>query len=684
MRSNPYTYIIIFLFTIVSFNIKGSTIDSLATPSLWLEQQNEIGYDLLRDGRQFNNAVQIFQSAQDFAISQNLQDQFTEITIGLGIALYKNGNIENAYVTLHKVLPKIKNSESKIKAEVNQIVGMALAFKNQFSEGYKHQMDALKYYSDINDSLGMMSVYYDLGGNFHVQNQSKLAQENYEKGIAIARALKDNKLIIEGTTALGGTYASLNDFEKAIEYIDESMELAKVSNDDEELAWASVTGGHILGNLKRYKKAERYLDQAYELSFKIENRLLTAYSLEQMSELCFKQKNFNKSLEKLDESYKIFQDLGQTNRVKEVTRKYAEIYFEQKNFVKYKEYNDQYMQLKDSLYTSEMMESMANLKQDFKIHELERNNQIALLTKEKELTKAKFKSRITITLAGLVSFGLLLFLMYSRNKSEREKNEILRAKNDEILKQNKSLADSNRDLEKFAYIISHDLKEPLRNINGFTKLLLKKVTEINKDENIKEYASFITNGTQQMEDLLNGLLEYSKIGVVKNEKALVDLNQLLTQVTSSLKIQLDEKKCEVEIKPLPSIQCCSIQMTQVFQNLVANAIKFSDELGNKIEIGAEEMEDEYRFFVKDNGIGIDLEYQKDIFQVFKRLHDRGSYTGSGIGLSTCKKIIDDHGGRIWVESKKGEGACFSFTLPKVKPSETNETDQPQTEEVELV
>ncbi len=681
------TIILKFTFLIflgLSFFASAQEIDSIALPKLWLEAQSDLGYKFLRENQEFDKAVKVFKSAKDFAISKNLQDQFTEITVGYGIALYKNGDVQNSYATLFEVLPKIKNSKSRLKAEVNQTLGMTLVFKNKFPEGYKYQIDALKYYSDLNDSLGMMGMYYDLGANFGIQGQSEIALENYEKGIAIARAMKDNKMIILGITEIGGTWASLNNFEKAIGYIDESMELAKLLNDDEELAWAAVNGGHISGNLKEYKKAEQYLQQAYDLSFKIGNKLLTAYALEQMSDICFRQNQLNKALTKLDESYRIFQELGQTNSVKGIAKKYAEIYFKQKNYIKYKEYTDQYIMLKDSLYSKEMMESMASLKQDFEIHKIERENQIALLTKDQELAKAKNKSTITATLAGLVILMLWIYLMYSRNKSAIEKNEILLAKNKEITKRNECLADSNKDLEKFAYIISHDLKEPLRNINGFTKLLIKKLKNQDVDDGINEYASFITNGTRQMEGLLNGLLEYSKIGFNKGEKELVDMNDLVQNVTNSLKIQLNEKNCEVQIQNLPSIPCRSSQMTQVFQNLIANAIKFSDDSGNKIMISAIDMGDEYQFFVKDNGIGIDKEYQKDIFVVFKRLHNRGVYSGSGIGLATCKKIVEDHDGRIWVKSEKGEGACFLFTIPKTVDTQIEQDTEVLTKEAQLV
>ena len=668
MKNPIYQIASFLLLFLLPLFMQAKTVDSLQSPVIWLQEQNRVGQDLLKNSQEFSSTIAFFEKAYKFAQKNDLTNKVPGIAIGYGIALYRSGDFKNSYSILLDILPQLDENRLSQRAEVNQILGMNLYFRDKYSEAYRYQVEALKYYTSVNDSKGMMNVYYDLGTNFGGQQQPELELEYFQKGIAIAKELNDTKMIILGTTAIGGAWGSLKDFDKALSWSDKSIELAKSINDNEELGWASIHRGHILGQIEKYKEAEYYLKQAYDLSFEIENQLLTGYALEQLSDIYIKQNKLPEALKKLDESRELFQIMGQTNSEKSVIKKYAEIYFKLGDYNKYKAYTDQYIAIKDSIYSKELVASISDLKQDYEIHKMEKENQFALLKKDQELKNAKNYFAIAIICGASLVLMLLLALLYIRNKSANEKNELLTAKNAEILRQNEILASSNKDLEKFAYIISHDLKEPLRNINGFTKLLSRKIKKY-QDPDIEEYSEFITKGTAQMSELLSGLLEYSKLSSNKAKTSKVSTQDVVSDVVSNLKIQLLEKNCTIEIGELPDIYFGKTQLTQIFQNLIANAIKFAPDQENKISITAKDKGDCYRFAVRDNGIGIAKEYQKEIFVVFQRLHDRGTYSGSGIGLATCKKIVEDQGGEIWVKSKEGNGSCFYFTVPKdcVKP-----------------
>ncbi|MEY4937759.1 MAG: hypothetical protein RIS64_4118 [Bacteroidota bacterium] len=227
------------------------------------------------------------------------------------------------------------------------------------------------------------------------------------------------------------------------------------------------------------------------------------------------------------------------------------------------------------------------------------------------------------------------------------------------------LLDSNQELENFAYASSHDLKEPLRMIGMYTQLLKRRLRN-QLDERTEEFMFYITDGVSRMQRLLDDLLAYSRLtkhdtGEIKA----VDLNDTIFVVVHNLMMAMKETNTVVLLNQLPALNASSTEMTQLFQNLIANAIKFrrKDE-SPIIQIQYDESANEHRFQLIDNGIGIKKEYQEKVFNLFERLHSRSEYDGSGIGLATCKKIVSKLGGKIWLSSAENVGTTFHFTVPK--------------------
>lgn len=245
---------------------------------------------------------------------------------------------------------------------------------------------------------------------------------------------------------------------------------------------------------------------------------------------------------------------------------------------------------------------------------------------------------------------------------------------EEVNEANKELERKNKELEQFAYVASHDLQEPLRTISSFLDLMQKQYQD-SFDEKATKYMSFIMQASDRMKVLINDLLEYSRIGR-KKESAVVDLNQTVHAVLADLNKAITDAEAEIEVRQLPSMNVYPTEMKQIFQNLIINAIKFRKKDSTpKIEIGAEKKDEVWKFFVKDNGIGIDPKQSERIFVIFQRLHTRNEYEGSGIGLSHCKKIAELHKGKIWVESTPGEGSCFYFTIKEQIKTLTEKQEQ---------
>ncbi|MGE5432913.1 MAG: PAS domain S-box protein [Syntrophomonadaceae bacterium] len=224
------------------------------------------------------------------------------------------------------------------------------------------------------------------------------------------------------------------------------------------------------------------------------------------------------------------------------------------------------------------------------------------------------------------------------------------------------LARSNKELEQFAYVASHDMKEPLRMISSYLQLLSKNY-QGKLDEKADDYISYAVDGAIRMNTLINDLLIYSRVSSQEREFTSVDLNQIVEAVLKDLELLINENNAIVSYSGLPAVMADHLQMRQLFQNLIQNAVKFRKNDQLRIEITSDRKGEEWLIKVKDNGIGIDPLYYKRIFVIFQRLHERNKYPGTGIGLAICKKIVEHHGGRIWVESEPGQGSEFNFTLP---------------------
>lgn len=245
-------------------------------------------------------------------------------------------------------------------------------------------------------------------------------------------------------------------------------------------------------------------------------------------------------------------------------------------------------------------------------------------------------------------------------QSEQKYRELF--EREQLLRQD--LSRSNAELQDFAYIASHDLQEPLRAITGYTKLLKLEYSD-RFDSTAQEYMDFVTDGTKRMKSLIEDLLTYSRVGTREQIFSMVDCNEVVEEAIANLQSLIEEAKATVTYQDLPRLSADRTQMLQLFQNLLGNAIKFRRQnILPKITIRAEYVaEKQWLFKVIDNGIGIKADYFERIFKIFKRLHTHREFIGTGVGLALCRKIVELHGGKIWVESELDRGSTFLFTLP---------------------
>jgi light-regulated signal transduction histidine kinase (bacteriophytochrome) len=240
--------------------------------------------------------------------------------------------------------------------------------------------------------------------------------------------------------------------------------------------------------------------------------------------------------------------------------------------------------------------------------------------------------------------------------------------NSSLFERTQELTKSNKELEDFAYAASHDLQEPLRTVNNYISLFKRKTEQVINERDAR-YLTKALDATIRMKVLINDLLCYSRITTQKEEFCVVGLNDVYQETLDNLDSVIREQNASIKCVPLPDIKGDKTQLVQLFQNLINNAIKYRNNVNPVIEISVQSSENTWFISVSDNGIGIDQQFRDRIFKIFQRLHTRDEYEGTGIGLALCNKIVERHGGKIWVESEVGKGSVFKFTLPVMETLE---------------
>jgi len=258
--------------------------------------------------------------------------------------------------------------------------------------------------------------------------------------------------------------------------------------------------------------------------------------------------------------------------------------------------------------------------------------------------------------------------LQATNEEMEASNEELQAGNEEMQATNEELERARADMEQFASVVSHDLQEPLREVASYTELLERRFKpKLGKQG--KEFVGYIASGTGRMQQLIDDILNFSRVGTKGKPFAKVNPEDALKEALANLKVAIKKNRARITHGALPTVMADEGQLAQLFQNLIGNAIKFrGTKKAPKVHVKAQRKGREWLFSVSDNGIGIEPKYKERIFEVFQRLHTRRDYPGTGIGLAICKRIVERHGGRIWLVSKKGEGSTFSFSIPIMRES----------------
>ncbi len=620
--------------------------------------------------KKYDKAETKFKKATEISTQQsNLSKQIIALC-GLSQLHIQQNHFNKALEYANASLPMLDQindlSKNRLIAEVYNQLGQIYIKRQEYAKIPDYSQTVLEISREIDDVEKELTSLNNLAIVYAARNEYKPAMQNILEVLEKSTAINYRPNIPQCLINIGTIYANLYNYEDALEKYKTALEEYSdvIKANTKVITYNNV--GNIYFTTKRYELAQNNFEQAHQLAIQRNYKELIALTLAQISRTKTAQKKYTEALEDANKVQKIignaegfygsqinlinlgniYFQLGDaekaTNYIQEgikasialkddtskidAFRLLAMIYSKQQNFEKAFQYQLQYSEAQEAFDKEQRNRQIIDLeiKQAIK----EQQKEIEQLTKENEL-QAK-----------------------------------LLEQSDQLAAQYEELMQVTDELRQFAYVASHDLKEPLRMIGSYTQLIKRRYKD-RIEEADKSFFDFISEGVARMNSLLDALLKYATIGKTEEDAEIIKLIDAVDLCKINLKVLIEENNAEISFGPLPRIKAPYTLIIQLFQNLISNAIKFKKKDQKPIiRIDATKTEEGYVINVKDNGIGIESDYLNRIFIIFQRLHNRTEYEGTGIGLAICQKIAKRLGGRIWVESEFGNGSNFLIFLPK--------------------
>ncbi len=527
-----------------------------------------------------------------------------------------------------KSLLILSKKQGDLEKEVVALSNMGIAHgvKSEYKEAMQFFLESLEKSEKINFQYNIANCQINIGTIYaHLFNYDD-ALERYQNVLKTYKDALNTNTIISIQNNIGNIYFNKKQYKNSLTHYKDALSKSTSSNFEDMNAYMLAQCAKVYISLEEYEKAYEFSTKAKVHFEKIGKRLNgIQINASNLASLALYEGD-------LDNALKLaLSSIASSTRLKDIVselRGYklvAEIYQKKKAFQKGFKAQSKYTELQEDYNRSQRTRQITDLEIKHSIKDKQR--QIETLKKENQLQSLLLES------------------------------------NSQIAKQNELLENVNEELRQFAYIASHDLKEPLRMIGSFTQLIQRKYYE-GAEEDFQTYFNFITDGVKRMNNLLDALLQYATIGIGENDDELTDLNKVIDTCMINLHPIIAQSNAVITVENiLPTVKVAASLMTQLFQNLIANALKFRKEnVAPIIKIGITHKGNENLIYIKDNGIGIDPEQAERVFVIFQRLHSREKYEGTGIGLAVCQKIVLQLGGKIWVQSELGKGATFFLTL----------------------
>ena len=672
-----------------------NTLDSLQQRLLQLPEGeekvkllNELGYRNYTID--IEKTIQFAQEALDLSEKINYTRGKAEAYSILSIGNSIGGNQDIAYQQLEKTIQfaeSIKAYDLIIKACNTR--ANSLKKEGQLNEALVSLQKGLDLANKIQDDWGTAVIPVSIGGIHYDNGEYSLARTYFRQ--SIKEATKQNKidLLSWGYRMLADTYLSEDNLTEARLYFDKALNRAKQAQRDRSIAYCQFSLASIYLKTNKYELAERTALESITLFQRIGDKEGIADVTKILMKTYLASKHPDKAIQFINDNPTIYHNLANIQSNLEIIDLVIEAYVQQKNYKKVYEVGLDLKAIQDSLNLDKKMNLVSELEEKYQLKNKQIENRVLKMEQQKQAAIIKQQKRFNYSLLMVATLlTLLVFTGYKAYFNKRKNNLLLEEKVAErtqaLKKSNLQLVQSNKELERFAFVASHDLREPLMNIISFTGLLQKKIDPIN-DPIVKDFMRFIHENANRMNHLILDTLAFTSLSDESVPLEAVDVNKVILDIQASIANTLNQKKAIIHIaQTLPIIPSNTAMVFSLFKNLIENGIKYNESNPPRIEIDYQISKHFYTFSIADNGIGIPSEFQEVIFEMFKRLQSRNEYQGSGLGLANCKKIVTKMGGKLWVESKEGEGATFYFTVKKESDNAFAEATNKVAEEMILV
>lgn len=588
--------------------------------------------------------------------AQNIHDEIDMWLLKAEDALSQN--YDDALQYAEKALDLMQYSEhDEKKCYTYYITSRVYSLKGKLNLAFDYITKALEYIKYIQDEYLIHKVHNLTGIIHYSRGEYASALDSFMKALNVIEndEEKYKKDVANLYLNIANIYAQNADYEQSLEILNDALAIFKAQNNQKGAYLCYNTYGKVYIKTNNPAIAKEYYQNALKIAKEINSLKYQATAFNNLSLIAEQRNELDDALKLVRKSLAINQQLSREVVIAIDYRRIGLIYFKMGNKEQGTAFLEKSLQL--SLELNSNSEALFTLKeladQCAKAQDWERAYEYR--TQYSELRNELVNEEKTKILSEL----------QVKHQLERKKREaeLLRANEEQIREYADKLEQSNQDLERFARVASHDMKEPLRMIKSYLSLIKKRV-RLQEDKSLHEFLDYAIDGSDRLQQLISDMLKLARVQTKDAPMKPVNMNNVLFMVQNNLSAVIQERKVQFEFDVMPTVHGNMSLLIQLLQNLIGNSIKYNKSQLPIIQIKYKEQAEAHYFQVLDNGIGIKQEYFDKVFDMLVRLHTRTEFEGTGIGLATCKRIVERHEGKIWVSSEEGNGSCFHFTIKK--------------------